>query len=96
MSTKSATLAGTTGDNLRATEDFEGKAPIAVEPIRRIAYRLDEVARSLGVSRRLLERERAAGRFPAPDITIGTAPLWRPATVDAWVAAGGLIKAMGA
>ena len=32
----------------------------------RLTYRLDEVAADLGVSRRLIERERAAGRFPGP------------------------------
>jgi predicted DNA-binding transcriptional regulator AlpA len=54
-------------------------------PIGHLALRLDEVARSLGVSRRAIERERAAGRFPKPDLTIGRMPLWRPETVRAWL-----------
>jgi predicted DNA-binding transcriptional regulator AlpA len=54
-------------------------------PIERLAWRLDEVAKALGISRRTFERERAAGRFPAPDLKIGTAPLWRPMTVRAWI-----------
>jgi predicted DNA-binding transcriptional regulator AlpA len=54
----------------------------------RLAYRLDEVAAALGVSRRLIERERSAGRFPKPDLTIGRAPLWTRETLTAWVARG--------
>ena len=41
----------------------------------RMALRLDELAASLGVSRRTIERERSAGRFPRPDLHIGKAPL---------------------
>jgi predicted DNA-binding transcriptional regulator AlpA len=55
----------------------------------RLALRLDEVARSLGVSRRAIERERSAGRFPTPDLHIGRMPLWTPAKVKAWVEGGG-------
>jgi hypothetical protein len=57
--------------------------------IERFAYRLDEVARSFGVSRRLIERERAAGRFPPPDRTIGRVPLWSRQTLVDWIANGG-------
>jgi predicted DNA-binding transcriptional regulator AlpA len=54
-------------------------------PVERLAYRLDEVADSLGMSRRAIERERSAGRFPAPDLYIGKAPLWRVETVRDWL-----------
>jgi predicted DNA-binding transcriptional regulator AlpA len=57
--------------------------------VGRLALRLPEVAKSLGISRRALERERAAGRFPRPDLTIGRMPLWRPETVRRWVEGGG-------
>ena len=57
-----------------------------IEPL---AYRLDELADALGVSRRAIERERAAGRFPRPDLTIGKMPLWRPETVRGWLDEGG-------
>ncbi len=53
----------------------------AVERLLRLA----DVARHLGISRRTFERERSAGRFPAPDLKIGKAPLWRPGTVQAWI-----------
>jgi excisionase family DNA binding protein len=55
----------------------------------RLTYRLDEVAKLLGVSRRTIERERAAGRFPKPDLWIGRTPLWRRETLVQWIAEGG-------
>jgi predicted DNA-binding transcriptional regulator AlpA len=55
----------------------------------RVTIRLDEVASLLGISRRVLERERSAGRFPRPDMTIGRMPLWKPDTIRAWVEGGG-------
>jgi hypothetical protein len=56
----------------------------------RITYRLDELAEAFGISRRTLERERSAGRFPKPDLIVSRRiPLWTPATITAWVAAGG-------
>ena len=55
----------------------------------RLAYRLAELARLLGISRRTLERERSAGRFPRPDLTIGKAPLWKPETIRRWIDGGG-------
>jgi predicted DNA-binding transcriptional regulator AlpA len=58
-------------------------------PPARFALRLDEVAAGLGVSRRALERERSAGRFPQPDRHIGRCPLWSPETIRRWVEGGG-------
>ena len=51
----------------------------------RLTYRLDEVAAALGVSRRLVERERAVGRFPRPDVRIGKVPLWTRETLVRWI-----------
>jgi hypothetical protein len=56
-----------------------------IEPL---AYRIDELANALGVSRRAIERERSAGRFPRPDVTIGKMPLWTVATVRAFLEGG--------
>jgi predicted DNA-binding transcriptional regulator AlpA len=58
-------------------------------PVPRMTYRLDELADSLGVSRRCIERERAAGRFPRPDLIVGKMPLWKPATVENWMSSKG-------
>jgi len=57
--------------------------------VPRLAFRLDEVALSLGLSRRTLERERSAGRMPKPDMRVGKMPLWRPDTIREWVERGG-------
>jgi hypothetical protein len=57
----------------------------AEPPIERLAFRFDELAASIGVSRRVLERERAAGRLPKPDLYIGRMPLYRPETIRAWL-----------
>ncbi len=57
--------------------------------VPRLAYRLDDLASALGMSRRALERERSAGRLPRPDLRIGRAPLWKPETIRAWLERGG-------
>jgi predicted DNA-binding transcriptional regulator AlpA len=58
-------------------------------PVDRLALRLDEVAAAVGLSRRAIERERSAGRFPRPDRVVGRVPLWSPDTVRRWVEGGG-------
>jgi hypothetical protein len=48
------------------------RAAIERKPsVERLAFRIDEVAESLGMSRRAIERERSAGRFPLPDLHFG-------------------------
>ena len=69
--------------SLKISEETGGDHP------RRLALRLDEVVESLGVSRRSVERERSAGRFPSPDLTIGRMPLWKPETIREWIERGG-------
>jgi hypothetical protein len=58
-------------------------------PVERLCFRLEEVAAACSVSRRAVERERAAGRFPKPDLTIGKMPLWRVETVRSFLERGG-------
>jgi predicted DNA-binding transcriptional regulator AlpA len=65
------------------------RSPVPPTVAERLALRLDEVARTFGVSRRSIERERSAGRFPRPDLTIGRMPLWRPETLARWVEGSG-------
>src|SRR4051812_41595585 len=69
--------------------DALGRRPESKPPVDRFALRLDELADAFGVSRRALERERAAGRLPKPDLHIGKMPLWRVETVRAWLERGG-------
>lgn len=65
-------------------------APVNPTPaLDRLAYRADEVADLFGVSRRTIERERSAGRFPLPSLHIGKAPLWTREALEAWVKRGG-------
>ena len=74
---------------LRLADPTDRQPEAASPAVERLAYRLDEVAAALGVSRRLIERERSAGRFPQPDLTIGRAPLWTRKTLVRWIAGGG-------
>jgi predicted DNA-binding transcriptional regulator AlpA len=55
----------------------------------RLTLRLEDLVGAFGVSRRTIERERSAGRFPAPDLHIGKAPLWKPETIRRWIDGGG-------
>jgi hypothetical protein len=57
--------------------------------VPRLTYRLDELADALGVSRRLIEKEKAAGRLLRPDLHIGRIPLYRVETIRRWVESGG-------
>ena len=66
-----------------------GRLPEAVPIRERLAWDLADIAGLLGVSKRLLERERAAGKMPPPDIRIGRRVLWRTGTIDAgWIRKG--------
>jgi excisionase family DNA binding protein len=55
----------------------------------RLTYRIGEVASMLGLSRRTIERELSAGRFPKPDVRVGKSPLWSRETLTRWIAGGG-------
>jgi predicted DNA-binding transcriptional regulator AlpA len=57
----------------------------------RLAYRLAEAAVALGLSRRTIERLRASGRFPKPDLRVGKVPLWSRQTLIAWIKEGGQV-----
>ncbi len=47
---------------------------------------LDDIATLLLVSRRAIERLKAAGKLPKPDLTIGRMPRWKPETIRRWIA----------
>jgi hypothetical protein len=65
--------------------DSPPSAGHTIEPLLSVA----DVARIVKVSRRWLERERAAGRVPRPDFMAGRCPRWRPATIRRWIGPGG-------
>lgn len=54
-----------------------------------LAVGMADLPALLGISRRTLERERSAGRFPRPDKIVGKRPLWRLETVRRWLEGGG-------
>ena len=71
----------TLADALRELADILPGLKAAIErkpPVERLAYRIDEVADSLGMSRRAIEREQSAGRFPAPTRTSARSPSGGP------------------
>lgn len=49
---------------------------------------LNDLARLLNMSRRTIERERAAGHIPRPDLVLGKrTPRWFRSTVVRWISA---------
>lgn len=66
-----------------------GETARSEPPIKRVAWRIKDVARTLGVSRATVERHRASGRLPKPDVTLGRMPMWRPETIQGWIEQGG-------
>jgi predicted DNA-binding transcriptional regulator AlpA len=50
-----------------------------------MALRMADLSRLTGLSRRAIERERAARRFPEPDRVVGRVPLWHASTIDQWL-----------
>ncbi|GAC1343695.1 MAG: hypothetical protein NVSMB14_07780 [Isosphaeraceae bacterium] len=79
-----APLSDLNGDTI-ATASPSKKRPT----VERLAYRLDEIAQMLGVSRRTLQRERSAGKFPKSDVRICSTLLWSRSSLDAYVKQGG-------
>lgn len=72
-----------------ASASRPARAPKPAIALDRMGYRIADLAQVLGVSRRTIERQRSAGRFPPPDFSIGKAPLWKPETMRRWIDAGG-------
>jgi predicted DNA-binding transcriptional regulator AlpA len=64
----------------------QSEARDRVEPL---AYRIDQVAAALGVSRRTLERALSAGKFPKPDLRFGKSAVWRIETLRDFLEDGG-------
>jgi hypothetical protein len=59
--------------------------PAGVEPL----LSLDDLVVILKCSRRLIERMRAAGKLPRPQLYAGKCPRWKPETIRAWIERGG-------
>jgi hypothetical protein len=48
-----------------------------------------DVARILSISRRGVERLRASGKLPRPDLVLGRMPRWKPSTILVLIDGGG-------
>jgi predicted DNA-binding transcriptional regulator AlpA len=59
--------------------------PVGLEPL----FSIDDVARTLSISRRGVERLRSSGKFPPPDLLVGKLPRWKPSTIRGWIERGG-------
>lgn len=60
---------------------FQVRLAPAIEPLLTLA----DVADALAVSRRVVERLKASGKLPPPDVRIGKLPRWKPATIRRWI-----------
>jgi hypothetical protein len=74
---------------MSATTEIDDRSSKGNTSVERLTFRIDELAAALGVSRRILERERSAGRLLKPDLHIGRIPLWRIDSVRDWLERGG-------
>jgi hypothetical protein len=76
-------------DRPPAPADTRLKPAAEIEPL----LTLDGLARVLNASRSTVERMRAAGQLPPPDLYIGTgrrkSPRWRPETIRRLTEGGG-------
>lgn len=72
-------------DNYHANDPRQNDHNTRPPMLERLIYRMNDLSVVLGVSRRTIERERSAGRFPLPDLRIGKAPLWRVETIREWI-----------
>ena len=55
----------------------------------KLLYDRAEVLAMLGIGNTALKRWIAGGRFPKPDVMLGSKAAWKPETVRKWVDAGG-------
>jgi predicted DNA-binding transcriptional regulator AlpA len=65
----------------KATPGARPGLPVDLEPL----VSIDDLTAMLQCSRRLVDRLRAAGKLPAPDVMLGPRPRWRAATIRGWL-----------
>lgn len=66
--------------------DQDPHIAVVVEHVPRLALRATEVAAALGISARTFRSWRAAGKVPAPTISIGRVQLWSVDDLREWLA----------
>jgi hypothetical protein len=57
-------------------------------PVERLCFRIRDIATATGLSQASVERLRASGKLPPPDLVVGRVPLWRVETIRRWVEGG--------
>ena len=74
-------------DDLDRPDEHDRSRPLppGIEPL----LSLNDLATVLNCSRRLVERMRAAGKVPKPDLKVGRMPRWRAEMIRRWIAHGG-------
>jgi predicted DNA-binding transcriptional regulator AlpA len=58
-------------------------------PLPRAVYDIADCLARLGIGKTSFCELRKTGRFPEPDVCMGTTPRWRAATVEDWITSGG-------
>jgi len=58
-------------------------------PPAKLLHSRADVLAMLGVGNTALKQWIASGRFPKPDVWLGTKAAWKPETVRKWIDAGG-------
>lgn len=59
--------------------------PAINRPVLEPLLGVDDWAAALAVNRRTIERMRAAGKLPRPDLRVGSLPRWKAETIRAWI-----------
>jgi hypothetical protein len=67
------------------SDDSSNTLQTAIAPL----LKPKDVAQILGVSIRMVERLRSAGKIVQPDLYIGRLPRWKAATIAAFIERGG-------
>ena len=71
-------------------QTHQAKLAEALEPL----LRNEDLPRVLNCSDRTILRLRSAGKFPNPDVLVGTgsrkSPRWKPSTIRQWIENGGV------
>ncbi len=70
-------------------QDLAVKLGMTLASAIRPLLRISGLERLFDCDRRTIERMRAAGKLPPPDLFIGNSPRWREETIQAWIERGG-------
>jgi len=78
-----------TGHDSQSPDETQNSPSQELSIKDRLTLRIEELPGLFGVSRRTIERQLAAGRFPKPDQKMGKIPLWSLQKLRRWAEGGG-------